>query len=123
MVYDAVMAGNTILDAPTTRVIASTNVDNRLGTAELKREIHNSGVCYLALEMAKTGRRPVYDEESDKVVMEVMSEAAHIDIIKFIVKKVLSDAKEIPSTDEKAAHDKWAEISATIEVKKLAKAP
>lgn len=102
--------GTAVLDKPTTRVIGKANLDNRLDAAELRREIHNSGICYLAIEMAKTGRRPVYDEESDQVVMEIMSEAAHIDLIKFIARKVLPDAKYIPTVDEKANLDRWAAV-------------
>lgn len=110
-------AGKAVLDKPITRVIGKANLDNRLDAAELRREIHNSGICYLAIEMAKTGRRPVLDVDSGKIVMETMSEAAHVDLIKFIARKVLPDAKEIPTVDEKAALDKWtAVIAADAEV-------
>ena len=102
--------GQTVLDKPTTRIIGKANLNNRLDAAELRREIHSSGICYLAIEMAKTGRRPVYDDESDEVKMEVMSEAAHVDLIKFIARKVLPDAKDIPTIDEKAALDRWAAV-------------
>ena len=62
--------------------------------------------------MAKTGRRPVYDEESGEIVMEVMSETAHLEMIKFIARKVLPDAKDAPELDEKAALDRWAAVIA-----------
>lgn len=86
------------------------NTANRLTISEIKREIHDSGLCYVAIEMAKTGRRPVLNEETNKIVMEVMSEAAHIDMIKFIVKKVLPDSKERETVDDKRAHDHWAKV-------------
>lgn len=86
----------------------------RLTAVQLKQEIHDSGVCHVAIEMAKTGRRPMFhageDGEPDSVTWEEMSEAAHIDMIKFIVKKVLPDAKEYDSVDDRKALDKWASV-------------
>ncbi|KKL92245.1 hypothetical protein LCGC14_1886630 [marine sediment metagenome] len=105
-----------VLNKPKTRIVGQANLENRLDSAELRREIHKSGICYLAIEMAKTGRRPVYNEESDEIEMEVMSEAAHVDLIKFIARKVLPDAREIPTVEEKATHDRWTAIANTIEV-------
>ena len=110
------MEGN-LRDRSVTRAIGKGNVDNRLDATELRREIHQSGVCYLAIEMAKTGRRPVYDEKTGKVVLETMSEAAHVDLIKFLTNKVLPAAlKDVSTIDEKAAHDRWAAIIAADSV-------
>lgn len=96
---------------------AITNAANRLEIAEVKKLIHDSNVCHVAIEMAKTGLRPVWDEESSRVVMEQMSEAGHVEMIKFIVKKVLPDAKEIETTDDKQALDAWAEVIAREDAK------
>ncbi len=108
--------GQGVLEVPKTRAIGKHNVDNRLSVTELRREIHDSKVCYLAIEMARTGRRPVYDAKKKKMVLENLSEAAHIDVIKFLANKVLANAKEAPTADEKAAHDKWAAIATKVEV-------
>lgn len=86
-------------------------VSVKFNTVEIRREIHNSGVCYLALEMAKTGERPVR-QEGGKIVWEQMSEAAHIDMVKFIVRKVLPDIKEVESAVDRKALDRWAEVIA-----------
>ena len=105
--------GTTVLDKPTARAIGKSNLDNRLDASQLRREIHQSGICHVVLEMAKTGKRPMLREDEDgteSVVWEEMSEAAHVDVIKFMVRKVLPDAKYIPTVDEKAAHDKWTAI-------------
>lgn len=98
---------------------AITNAANRLEVAEVKKLIHDSNVCHMAIEMAKTGLRPVWDEESSSVIMEQMSEAGHVEMIKFIVKKVLPDAKEIETTDDKQALDAWAEVIAREDAKEL----
>lgn len=88
-----------------------TNASVHLSVSEVKQQIHESGICYVAVEMAKTGRRPVLDE--DGVVKWVdMSEAAHIDMIKFIVKKVLADAKDVAIIEKKASLDKWEAVIA-----------
>ena len=106
------MGTTNLLDKPKTQVIRKANIDNRLNATELRRTIHESGVAILAIEMAKTGRRPIeYDEETGKFTWEEMSEAAHIDMIKFIVKKVLPDSKDLHTADEKSL-DKWASIIA-----------
>ena len=100
---------------------AMTNVGTRFEVAELKKIIHKSGVCLIAIEMAKTGKRPVWDRELKKVVMEDMSEAAHIDMLKFIVRKVLPDIKEIETVDDKKALDAWAAVIEAEDVKDLVK--
>lgn len=89
---------------------AITNAQNRLELAEVKKLIHESKICYMAIEIAQTGRRPHYDEETEQVVMVSLSEAAHIEMIKFVVKKVLPDAQEHESVDDKESHAHWAEI-------------
>lgn len=111
MLYAPIMPDHTsVLDKPITRVIGKANIGNRLNAAELRTTIHDSGIAYLAIEMAKTGRRPTsYDEETGKFIYEQMSEAAHIDMIKFIVKKILPDAKEIATVDQKSL-DHWAGV-------------
>lgn len=108
--------GQSVIDRPQTRIIGAANVENRLNAAELRHEIHKSGVCQLGLEMARTGRRPVYDEDSDEFRMEDMSESVHVDLIKFFARKVLPDAKEIYTVEEKADHDRWTALAAEIEV-------
>ena len=100
---------------------AITNAGTRLEVAEVKKKIHESGICLIAIEMARTGKRPVWDEELKKVIMEDMSEAAHIDMIKFIVKKVIPDAKEIEVADDRKALDLWAAVWEAEEVKGLEK--
>lgn len=99
--------------APSRMKGASTEVavSVKFNTVEIRREIHNSGVCYLALEMAKTGERPVRGE-GGKITWEPLSEAAHIDMLKFMVRKVLPDLKEVESTVDKKALDRWAEVIA-----------
>lgn len=85
----------------------------RLTAVQLKAEIHDSGICNVALEMAIKGKRPVFhkDEDGKEVIQwEELSEGAHIDMIKFIVKKVLPDAKEYDSVDDRKALDKWADL-------------
>lgn len=82
----------------------------RLTTVQLKREIHDSGICYVAIEMAKTGKRPIMVD--GKAEWEDLSEAGHIDMIKFIVKKVLPDAKEYDAKEDRAQLDRWADIIA-----------
>ncbi len=88
----------------------------RLTAVQLKQEINDSGICHVAIEMAKTGRRPVFvegkDGEPDSVEWQDMSEASHIDMVKFIVKKVLPDAKEYDSVEDRKALDRWADVIA-----------
>ena len=67
--------------------------------------------------MAVTGRRPVMHDETDEqgkriIEWEDMSEAAHVDMVKFIVQKVLPNAKEYDSKEDRAALDKWADVIA-----------
>ena len=106
----------TVLDKPQTRIIGEANLGNRLSVAELKSAIHDSGIAYIAIEMAKSGKRPLYDQESDTVTWEELSEAAHVDMIKFIVKKVLPDSRDYPTVEEQSL-DKWANIIAAESVK------
>lgn len=87
----------------------------RLTAVQLKQEIHDSGICHVALEMATRGKRPIVREDDDGesvVEWEDLSEAAHVDMIKFIVKKVLPDAKEYDSVDDRKALDRWASVIA-----------
>lgn len=84
----------------------------RLTAVQLKQQIHDSGICHVAIEMAKTGKRPVLQEGTDNVVWEDLSEMAHVDMIKFIVRKVLPDAKEYDSTEDRKALDRWADVIA-----------
>lgn len=102
--------GTAVLDRGTVRIIGKANIDNRLNAAELRKEIHKSGVCYLAIQMARSGQRPVLDEKTGDILMETLSEAAHIDLIKFLTGKVLPNAKEIPTADERASIDKWSNV-------------
>ena len=111
--YAPDMADNTsVLDKPITRVIGKANIGNRLNAAELRTTMHYSGIAYLAIKMAQTGRRPVCHSDSEEVIWEEMSEAAHVDMIKFIVKKILPDAKEIATVDQKSL-DHWASVIAS----------
>lgn len=110
MLYASRM-GTQVLDKRETRVIGKGNLDNRLSAVEIRTAIHDSGIAYVALEMAKTGRRPVYEEESEEIVWEDMSEAAHVDMIKFIVKKILPDSQDRSTVEEKSL-DKWAAVIA-----------
>ena len=86
----------------------------RLTTVQLKTEIHESGICHVAIEMAVTGKRPILHEEGGERIIEWedMSEAAHLDMVKFIVRKVLPDAKEYDSKEDRASLDKWADVIA-----------
>lgn len=99
---------------------AITNAGNRLEMAEIKKLIHESGVCMLAIEMAQTGQRPVLDPESGEIVKEQMSEASHVEMVKFMVGKVISNAKEQETTDDKQALDAWAEVIRVENAKELA---
>ncbi len=100
---------------------AITNAGSRLEVAEIKKLIHDSGVCRVAVEMARTGLRPVFDDESEKVVMEPMSEAAHVEMVKFIANKVLPNAKDHETVDDKKAIDAWAEVIQAEDAKELVK--
>jgi hypothetical protein len=114
-VYDGDMA-DALLATPIKESAGLVRAGNRLTAVQLKQEIHDSGVCRVVIEMAKTGHRPVWNEQSGEVEMEVMSEAGHIDILKFIVKKVLPDAKEYDSIDDRKALDKWANVINAVPV-------
>ncbi len=98
-----------------------TNASVHLSVAEVKQQIHESGICYAAIEMAETGKRPLVirgeNGEPDSVEWEDLSEAAHVDMIKFIVKKVLPDAKDVQIADKKASHDYWEAVIAADEAK------
>ena len=95
---------------------ALTNASVHMSVNEVKQQIHESRICYLAIKMAQTGKRPIFTEDIDGepeiVKWQEMSEAAHIDMIKFIVRKVLPDAKEVVIADKKASLDHWAGIIA-----------
>lgn len=88
----------------------------RLTAVQLKQEINDSGICHVVLKMAKSGKRPILQDDDKTVVWEEMSEAAHIDILKFMVKKVLPDAKEYDSVDDRKALDKWAAVIEAVPV-------
>lgn len=90
------------------------NASIHLSAVQIKQQIHESGICYLAIQMAQTGKRPIAkkDGESGDIEWQEMSEAAHVDMIKFMVKKVLPDAKEYDSSDDRKALDKWAAVIA-----------
>lgn len=95
---------------------ALSNASSHLSVIQIKEQIHESGICYLAVEMAKTGKRPMFirseDGEPDIIEWQEMSEAAHIDMIKFIVRKVLPDAKDVQIADKKASLDRWEAVIA-----------
>lgn len=109
MVY-AVGMPDTALAVPKKKIAGVVRSSIRLTAVQLKQEIHDSGICHVVLEMAKTGKRPIFRE--GKVEWEEMSEAAHIDILKFMVKKVLADAKEYDSVEDRKALDRWADVIA-----------
>ena len=119
--YTVGMSSGSIVLRAAKKSTAITNAGTRFEVAELKKLIHKSGICLIAIEMAKTGKRPVWDRELREVVMEDMSEAAHIDMLKFIVRKVLPDIKEIETVDDKKALDAWAAVIEAEEVKGLEK--
>lgn len=96
-----------------------TNSANRLEIAEMKKLILDSHVCALAIEMAQTGYRPVLDPETGEVVKEAMSEASHVDMIKFVVSKVIANAKNQEVVDDVEAHAKWASVIAADRSKAL----
>lgn len=98
---------------------AITNAGNRMEMAEVKKLIHDSNVCALAIEMAQTGYRPVLDLETGEIVKEQMSEASHVEMIKFIVAKVIPNAKEQESTDDKQALDAWSKVIEAENAKEL----
>lgn len=99
--------GKAVLDLPQQKPAGIVSAGIRLTTVQLKKEIQDSGLCHVALEMAKTGKRQVMAKDGS-VVFEELSEAAHIDMIKFIVRKVLPDAKEYDSQDDRDHVAKWA---------------
>lgn len=108
--YDGDMA-DALIASPIKESAGVVRAGNRLTAVQLKQEIHDSGICHVALEMAKTGKRPMLQEDGE-VIWEELSEAGHVDIIKFMVKKVLPDAKEYDSVDDRKALDRWASVIA-----------
>lgn len=112
---------------PSTQVQASAikssaiqNASNRLNVSEVKRLIHDSGICLVAIKMAETGRRPVFNEKKNILEWEEMSEAAHVDMIKFVTNKVIPNAKEQETTEDKKALDAWAHVIEAEDAKELA---
>lgn len=110
------------VQATVRRSAAITNAGNRMEMAEVKKLIHDSGVCLLAIKMAQAGVRPVADPETGEITEQPLSEAAHVDMVKFMVAKVIPNAKEMETTDDIEAHAYWASVIEADRAKQLASA-
>lgn len=95
--------GNTALANGTKARAELINVGSRLEIAQLKKLIHESGVCVALLNMAVTGKR-LFGEAEEEIPLQV-----HIDLMKFMANKVLPNARDMGEAKSDAQQALWAE--------------
>lgn len=88
------------------------DISPQISVVVMKKHILNENVLMEALQIAKTGTRPLRNNRGDAVLdddgietWERVSAKDQIDVLKLLINKVLPNAKDVETTDD--THAKW----------------